>query len=86
MTKHNDRVAQMLDDQSFHIEFNGFLSNHAKHAVIALNGLGASAQDIEEYRDEYARTTYGVGLEPPKESNVDISWSLAPTQLQEKST
>ena len=73
MTKHNDRVAQMLDDQSFHIEFNGFLSNHAKHAVIALNGLGASAQDIEEYRDEYARTTYGVGLEPPKESNVDIT-------------
>ena len=25
MTNHDDRVAQMLDDQSFHIEFHGYL-------------------------------------------------------------
>ena len=25
MTNHDDRVAQMLDDKSFHIEFHGYL-------------------------------------------------------------
>ena len=62
MTNHDDRVAQMLDDKSFHIEFHGYLSNHAKHAVIALDGLGANAEGIAAYVDDYARTTYGVGL------------------------
>ena len=47
MTDHNNRVEQMLDDKSFHIEFHGYLSNHAKHAVIALNGLRGKARTTE---------------------------------------
>lgn len=67
-------VETLLNDQSFHIEFNGFLSNHVKHAVIALNGLGASPDMIKEYRDTYAEcTTYGYGLEPPRPSELTIT-------------
>jgi len=73
MTDHHNRVEQMLDDKSFHIEFHGYLSNHAKHAVIALNGLGAPAGDIAAYVEQYARTTYGFGLEPPKQSDIKLT-------------
>ena len=73
MTDYNNRVDQMLDDKSFHIEFHGYLSNHAKHAVIALNGLGAPAGDIAAYVEQYARTTYGFGLEPPKQSDIKLT-------------
>ena len=73
MTNHDDRVAQMLDDKSFHIEFHGYLSNHAKHAVIALDGLGANAEGIAAYVDDYARTTYGFGLEPPMQSDIELT-------------
>ncbi len=73
MTDYNNRIDQMLDDKSFHIEFHGYLSNHAKHAVIALNGLGAPAGDIAAYVEQYARTTYGFGLEPPKQSGIKLT-------------
>ena len=73
MTDYNNRVDQMLDDKSFHIEFHGYLSNHAKHAVITLNGLGAPAGDIAAYVEQYARTTYGFGLEPPKQSDIKLT-------------
>jgi len=73
MTDYNNRVDQMLDDKSFHIEFHGYLSNHAKPAVIALNGLGAPAGDIAAYVEQYARTTYGFGLEPPKQSDIKLT-------------
>ena len=67
-------VETLLNDQSFHIEFNGFLSNHVKHAVVALNGLGASPKMIKEYRDTYVEcTTYGYGLEPPRPSEHTIT-------------
>ncbi len=67
-------VETLLNDQSYHIEFNGFLTNHVKHAVIALNGLGASPQRIKEYYDTYAKcTTYGYGLEPPRSSEHTIT-------------
>jgi hypothetical protein len=73
-------VETLLNDQSFHIEFNGFLSNHVKHAVVALNGLGASPKMIKEYYDSYAEcTTYGYGLEPPRPSELTITqdnWQL----------
>jgi len=29
----------LLNDHSYHIEFNGFLTNHVKHAVIALKPI-----------------------------------------------
>ena len=67
-------VETLLDDQSYHIEFNGFLTNHAKHAVIALHRLGASPQRIQEYYDSYAQcTTYGYGLEPARPSEHTIT-------------
>ena len=64
----------LLNDQSYHIEFNVFLTNHVKHAVIALNRLGASPQRIQEYYETYAKCTpYGYGLEPPKPSEHIIT-------------
>ncbi|QPJ62304.1 MAG: questin oxidase family protein [Candidatus Nitronauta litoralis] len=67
-------VEMLLNDQSYHIEFNGFLTNHAKQGVVALMGLGASAQRIKEYYEHYAKqTTYGFGLETPKISEREIT-------------
>jgi hypothetical protein len=64
----------LLNDRSYHIEFNGFLTNHAKQGVIALKRLDASAKRIEEFYNLYARqTTYGFGLEPPKLSKHIIT-------------
>jgi hypothetical protein len=69
-----DIVETLLNDQSYHIEFNGFLTNHVKHAVVALNGLGASPKMIKEYYDSYAEcTTYGYGLEPSRASEHTIT-------------
>jgi hypothetical protein len=51
--KGNDEAAvlsqKLLSDQSFHMEFNKYLSNHAKHAVVALQGLGAPSEVIQRY-------------------------------------
>jgi len=67
-------VETLLNDQSYHIEFNGFLTNHVKHAVVALKGLGASPQRIKEYYDTYGKCTpYGYGLEPPRPSEHTIT-------------
>ena len=67
------KVDQMLADQSFHIEFHGYLSNHAKHAIIALHGLGATDEAIAAFVDDYAKTTYGFGLEPAKPSDLVLT-------------
>ncbi|MFD0385093.1 questin oxidase family protein [Streptomyces stramineus] len=71
-------IEQLLDDRSHHIEFNGHLSNHVKHAVVALARLGATPERIKDYYDSYATlTTYGYGLEParPAESEItDDTW------------
>lgn len=71
-------VEELLNDKAYHIEFNGHLTNHVKHAVIALAGLGASPQRIKEYYDNYARLTpYGYGLEAPRASKhtiTDANW------------
>lgn len=67
-------IDALLNDQSHHIEFNGHLTNHNKHAVIALNGLGAPLERIKSYYDAYAlNTPYGYGLEPPKVSKYTIT-------------
>jgi hypothetical protein len=67
-------VHELLNDQTYHIEFNGHLTNHAKHAVVALAGLGAPADAIKAYYDNYAKCTpYGYGLEAPKPSREAIS-------------
>jgi questin oxidase-like protein len=67
-------IDELLSDRTYHIEFNGHLSNHVKHAVVALAGLGASPQRIKAYYDGYAKLTpYGYGLEAPKPSKHVIS-------------
>jgi hypothetical protein len=67
-------VDQLLDDRTYDIEFNGHLTNHAKHAVVALAGLGAPPQRIKEYYENYAEMTpYGYGLEPPRASTNTIT-------------
>jgi Questin oxidase-like len=67
-------IDELLNDQTYHIEFNGHLTNHAKHAVIALAGLEASPARIRAYYDNYARLTpYGYGLEAPSASGHAIS-------------
>jgi hypothetical protein len=70
----SELVDELLSDQSYHIEFNGHLTNHVKHAVVALAGLGAPPQKIKAYYDNYAKCTpYGYGLEAPKPSSDVIS-------------
>lgn len=72
--KTSNVVEKLLSDQSYDIEFNTFLSNHVKHAVVALEGLGASPERIKEYYDTYAECTpYGYGLEPPRSSEQTIT-------------
>ncbi|MFE0581326.1 questin oxidase family protein [Streptomyces sp. NPDC058874] len=67
-------VKKLLNDRSHHIEFNGHLSNHVKHAVVALARLGMSPERIQDYYENYARlTTYGHGLEPARPSTLDIT-------------
>ncbi|MBY8861814.1 questin oxidase family protein [Nocardia sp. CA2R105] len=62
-------VADLLDDRSHHIEFNGHLTNHVKHAVIALAELGAPEALIRDYYKNYAQlTAYGFPLEPARSS------------------
>ncbi|WP_216897419.1 questin oxidase family protein [Nocardia alni] len=62
-------VADLLDDRSHHIEFNGHLTNHVKHAVVALAALGAPESLIRDYYKNYAQlTAYGYPLEPARES------------------
>lgn len=44
----------LLSDSSYHIEFNSYLANHVKHAIVALHGLDAPAETIQRYWDECA--------------------------------
>ncbi|MEU1297673.1 HAD-IA family hydrolase [Streptomyces sp. NPDC005840] len=61
-------VEDLLDDSAYHIEFNGHLTNHIKHAVVALAGLGVDPGRIRAYHDHYiALTPYGCRVEPARE-------------------
>lgn len=67
-------VHDLLDDRDHHIEFNGHLTNHAKHAVVALARLGASPERIRSYYAGYVELTpYGFALEAARESEHAIS-------------
>ncbi|MFE9172401.1 questin oxidase family protein [Streptomyces kebangsaanensis] len=73
-----DVVDRLLDDRTHHIEFNGHLTNHVKHAVVALAGLGVEPRRIEEYHDNYVSLTpYGFPVEParrPQHIIDDDNW------------
>lgn len=47
----------LLSDKTFFIEFQGYLSNHSKHAIVALDKLHAKPERIQEYWDEYTKLT-----------------------------
>lgn len=54
---------RLLSNRIYDIEFNGYLSNHAKHAVIALDRLRAPEERIQEWWDQYTKVTpYGLRL------------------------
>ena len=48
---------ELLADRTFDIEFHGYLTNHVKHAIVALDRLGASEARIQEYWDMYTFST-----------------------------
>ena len=53
----------LLANKTFDIEFHGFLSNHAKNAVIALDRLDAPETRVQQYWDDYTSLTpYKLGL------------------------
>ena len=63
---------ELLGSAQYHIEFNGYLSNHAKHAVVALAGLQAPPERIRGYWDHYTSLTpYGLKLEPAESLGSD---------------
>ncbi|SIR88484.1 questin oxidase family protein [Williamsia sterculiae] len=67
-------VSDLLEDRSRHIEFNGHLTNHVKHAVIALAAIGAPEARVREYHREYSTLTpYGFPLEPARPSDRVIT-------------
>lgn len=69
-------VNQLLNDKTYDTEFNGHLTNHIKHAVIALDGLGIPSSRIQEYYENYATMTpYGMGLEVPRDIKHEINQS-----------
>jgi HAD superfamily hydrolase (TIGR01509 family) len=60
-------VGGLLSDETYHIEFNGHLTNHVKHAVVALAGLGVAPERIRAYHDNYVTLTpYGCPVEPAR--------------------
>ena len=65
-----DRTARtLLANRSYDIEFHGYLTNHVKHAMVALNGLEAPPSRLQDYWDQYtAETPYGLTLDviPPQ--------------------
>lgn len=74
----SDVVDRLLNDRTYHIEFNGHLTNHVKHAVVALAGLGVAPERIKDYHDNYIRMTpYGCAVEParaPGRTIDDDNW------------
>jgi hypothetical protein len=80
-------IDRLLDDRTYHIEFNGHLTNHSKHAVVALAGLGVPAPRIKAYYENYAKlTTYGYGLEPPRPDRITITEENWRTHLGQRSS
>lgn len=55
----------LYSDRTYDIEFRGYLSNHSKHGVVALSGLGAPMTRVREWWDDHtSMTEYGWCLEP----------------------
>ena len=48
---------KLLADRVFDIEFHGYLTNHVKHAIIALDRLQAPNERVQEYWNVYTKST-----------------------------
>jgi hypothetical protein len=59
--------SELLANDEYHIEFGGFFTNHVKHAVVALHGLGAPDTAVHAYWDR---------CDP--DSSVSLVTSIAP--------
>ncbi|MET7289573.1 questin oxidase family protein [Streptomyces sp. NPDC005573] len=74
-----DVVSRLLDNRTHHIEFNGHLTNHVKHAVVALAGLGVDPRRIQDYHDTYVSLTpYGFPVEqarPARHTIDEDNWT-----------
>ena len=75
------KVADLLDDRRYHIEFNGHLTNHVKHAVVALAAIGASEPVIRGYYNDYVALTCGCRKSAPTSTQeVPLCLSRSPVQ------
>ena len=74
-TSSSSPVAQaLLNDKTYDIEFHGYLSNHVKHAIIALDKLRAPDQRIQGYWNEYTTVTpYDIVLDKVEKTFSDPS-------------
>lgn len=55
---------KLLSDKTFFIEFQGYLTNHLKHAIVALDKLEAPPERIQGYWDHYSNLTpYNLEIE-----------------------
>jgi len=52
--------------RKYYIEYNGFMSNHISHGIIALYRLGATVEQIQRS----VRSTYYEHIYLPKEGNT----------------
>jgi len=70
----------LLAERTYDIEFNGYLSNHVKHAIVALDKLEAPTERIQGYWNEYTTLTpYKLELH-----KVDQDWDkVTPCTLAE---
>lgn len=73
-------VPKLLADRTFDIEFQSYLSNHAKHAIVALQNIHATDDRIQEWWDAYTQETpYGYQLH-----KVDQDWDSVQPCSQEQ--
>lgn len=68
------RVETLLADQRFEIEYPPYFTNHAKHAVIALAGLGAGKERVVGYYDWYVKRVQLRAPDDPKAEPI-TSWT-----------
>jgi hypothetical protein len=60
----------LLANDAYDIEFNGYLTNHVKHAIVALERLEAPETRVQEYWDTYTTLTpYSLPLH-----TVETAW------------
>ncbi|WP_186645551.1 questin oxidase family protein [Fluviispira vulneris] len=72
----NNPIEELLNDRSYYIEYSKYATNHAKHAVIALAGLGADTEIIKAYHKAYITKTdlISEATKPSINSITENNW------------